>query len=143
MYLYGDIPMLIETIQKHQGEQFTLLVDSEILDSSIFTQKLFYAHHELETDLTAIFTTINFLRDVHGYDRSIDDLYILIGRVSEKLYVEGKDIIGLLEGYMSMYLNRAYVSITGKGEITLRDILNLYNIVPIPMKTEHSSGQSL
>ena len=135
MYVYEDIPMLIETIKKQDGEHINLLIDGDILDTNIIFLKLFIAHHQIECDLKAVFRTIDFLRTKHGYDRSKDDLYNTIGVVLERMYMEDIDTVGILEGYLSMYLNRAYMSILNKEEVTIRDILSLYDITPVPIQS--------
>ena len=133
MYVYEDIPMLIETIKKHQDDTISLLVDESIIDQDILFLQLFFSHHNFEVDLKLMFNTIVYLRDKQGYDRSLDDLYKLIGILAERLYVNGDDVFSLLENYMHMYLIKAYMSIFDKETVTLRDILELYgiNIVPI------------
>ena len=142
MYIYEDIPMLIETIQNHEGEHINLLVDEDVLNSGIIYTKLFYAHHYLEVDLRKIFNTIRFLKEKHGYDRNIDDIYKLIGFVSEKLYMDNEDFMDKLESLFNMYLIRAYSSIIEKDDITMRDLLSLYDIEVIAIKNNSNDGQS-
>ena len=69
MYLYEDIPMLLQTISKFPNDKINLLIDKEVLDSDILHQQLFYSHKHMEVDLRLIFNCIRFLKDNHKYDR--------------------------------------------------------------------------
>ena len=143
MYIYEDIPMLVELIQKHQDEHINLLVDENVLNSELIATKLFYAHHSIVIDIRSIFKTIRFLKDYHKYDRNIDDIYKMVGVVSERLYMDNQDAIDILESYFNMYLIRAYSSIINKDNITMRDLLDLYNIDVITIKNPSNDGQPL
>ena len=98
------------------------------MDTDILYQQLFYSHKQLEVDLKLVFNCIRFLKDNHKYDRSLDDLYKMIGILAERLYVDGDEAFNILESYMQMYIIRAYMSILNKDKVTIRDIITLYNI---------------
>ena len=144
MYIYEDIPMLLRTISNNPNERINLLIDQEVLDTDILYQQLFYSHKQLEVDLKLVFNCIRFLKDNHQYDRSLDDLYKMIGILAERLYVDGDEAFNILESYMQMYIIRAYMSILNKDKVTIRDIISLYNINLFTMnKSEDEKKRTL
>ena len=89
--------------------------------------------------LKKIFDTILFFKDVHDYQSNIDDLYVLIGKLTMiKLYNEDKKtIISQISKYMVNYISRAYKSILKKDDLNLLDIINLYCDIPIYVMTKY------
>lgn len=89
--------------------------------------------------LKKLFDTILFFKEVHNYEKNIDELYMLIGKLIEnKTYKTSlKEILNKISLYMQKYLKEAYKSILKKEEVNLLDIIKLYSDIPIYIMTKY------
>ena len=127
MYIFENIPMLMELLSTHeQVDGVVIRGGEEQLPLSEIKTVLSPVDYKIIAK--RVFGPIHFLKNTHGIETDMSKIYNMLMKAYETDVIFEENLFDAIAEYLDSYILYSYQQILGKEDVRLGDLFDLYNI---------------